>query len=126
VEGQPFLGGRLIQAGLYSEIVNQIDATISDPQFMYYYVTGKSDYFEHTIDYPEVRDHFLKFLESIIGELKSGNSVPRASSERDDPVCGFCDYFNVCMNRRKWLADLLKQKDKRHSRFEQIAKEVLL
>ena len=126
VEGQPFLGGKLIQAGLYSEIVNQIDATISDPQFMYYYVTGKSDYFEHTIDYPEVRDHFLKFLEAIIGELKSGNSVPRASSERDDPVCGFCDYFNVCMNRRKWLADLLKQKDKRHSRFEQIAKEELL
>jgi len=126
VEGQPFLGGKLIQSGLYSEIVNQVDPSITDPQFMYYYVTGKADYFQHIIDYREVRQHFLKFLEAIVGELEKGNCVPRASSERDDPVCGFCDYFDVCMNRRKWLADSLKQSDERHSRFEQIAREELL
>ncbi len=126
VEGQPFLGGKLIQAGMYSEIVNQIDPTISDPQFMYYYVTGKANYFQHTIDYPNEREHFLRFLEAIVEELTGGNRVPRASSERDDPVCGFCDYFDICMNRRKWLADSLKQSDERHSRFQQIAKEELL
>lgn len=116
---QPFGGGKLMQAGLYSEVVGQIDPRITNPLFAYYYATARSDFETYHIDYPAHRKHFLSFLTTMVGEIRRGNFVP-VIARKDSPPCSFCDYSAVCIDGRKGVGEVFKESDPDHHRYQQI------
>jgi len=119
----PFLGGQLIQAGLYSEVVGQIDPKVVDPQFVFYYATTGEEYSEYRISYGTHRNHFVGLLSAIIKELREGKFVPIADLKRDRGVCAYCDFRSVCVEGRKWRADRVKDGDMNYQRFLEIQEE---
>lgn len=122
--GRPFGGGELMQAGLYSEVVGQIDPGIRNPVFAYYYATTRAGFKTYEVDYPARRSHFLAFLTTVINEIRDGRFVPNVSRP-DEPPCKFCDYVEVCLKGKHWLGEQLKPRDPNHARFERITREEL-
>jgi ATP-dependent helicase/nuclease subunit B len=116
---KPFDGGELMQAGLYSEAAGQIDQTIADPIFKYYYATDQAGFSEYVVDYSKVRNHFVRFLTSIITEIRRGNFVPFVARKGEFP-CSFCDYSAVCIEGKRRLGERLKAEDANHGRYKRI------
>jgi len=123
---RPFFGGELVQAGLYSEVVAQIDPAIKDPLFKFYYTSENAGFVDYSVDYPPIRDHFMKLLTAIVQELRSGNFVPVAERTfRGGGACRFCDYQKVCIEGRWGLATELKEHDEHYDRLQHIKREDL-
>jgi RecB family exonuclease len=117
-----FNGGEMMQAGLYSEVVNQIDATLRYPLFRYYYSTEKAGFVCYDVDYPEQREHFIALLTEMVKQIRSGNFVPLVAKREDFP-CSFCDFNDVCMDGMHWLGERLKKEDPNHQRLLRIREE---
>jgi len=120
---RPFDGGSLIQAGLYSEVVGQIDPTITEPLFRFYYTSEEQGFILYEVDYVKHKHHFIALLTEIIGQVRNGNFVPVADLKYDGGVCSWCDYLSVCLKGKKALADQLKANNIHHSTLKSIQKE---
>ena len=118
----PFDGGKLMQAGLYSEVARQIDGRISSPLFRYYYSTAAAGFKDYLIDYSQQRKHFISLLTAIIHEIRSGNFVPVGTDVERSP-CSYCDFVNVCMRGKSALASRLRQLDPHLAKLESLQKE---
>jgi hypothetical protein len=120
---RPFDGGSLIQAGLYSEVVGQIDPAIKDPLFRFYFTSEEQGFTQYEVDYPRHRGHFLALLTEIVVQLRKGNFVPVADLKYNGGVCSWCDFLSVCLKGKKELADELKANDVHHATLKSIQKE---
>ena len=120
---RPFDGGSLIQAGLYSEIIHQIDPAIIDPLFRFYFVSEDQGFTQYEVDYPKRRPHFLALLTEIVHQLRDGNFVPVVDLKYNGGVCSWCDFLAVCVKGKKELAEALKENDLHHATLKSIQKE---
>lgn len=117
----PFGGGKLIQAGLYSEVISQIDPAITNPVFTFYYTSEKAGFAGYRVEYGDQRDHFIAFLSTIMDEIRNGHFVPVADG--DYGVCHYCELNDVCVAGRRGTADSLKVDDPHYQRLLEIRKE---
>ncbi len=118
-ERKPFSGGALAQAGLYSEIVNQIDPKITEPIFRFYYTSKEGDFKTYELDYKNFRKHFLDLLTAIITEMRRGNFVPTYNYM----FCGDCDYYNICAKNKGWLFNIRKDFDQDYKRYKEMVEK---
>jgi hypothetical protein len=119
----PFDGGKLIQAGLYSEIAGQIDPTLSNPLFRYYFSTQNGGYAEYTVDYQVHRKRFLSLLQALVDEMRKGNFVPSQNGIERSSFCSYCDFFNACARGKKQMLGTLEKGDDNLERIRKIEKE---
>lgn len=112
----PFLGGSLIQAGLYPFMARQILETEETTKFRYLY-SSKTGQFEKTdIEFNKQNEEFfLQFLERMLGEIERGNFVPVGTGDKHPP-CEYCDYKEVCI---KQISQQLKENRAKDTNFNE-------
>jgi len=120
-ENKPFNGGSLAQAGIYSEVINQIDKNIINPIFKYYSFTKDGNFKNLIIDYKKYRSHFLELLTSIIKEMRKGNFIPNYYYYYSK--CDECEYYKVCIQNRIWLFNKKKEYDSNYNKYKNITEK---
>lgn len=119
---KPFHGGSLAQAGLYSEIINQIDPKITQPIFRFYYTSQEGDFKIYELDYKNFRIHFLELFTAIITEMRRGNFVPKYNCM----FCESCEYYSICVKNKVWLFNLRKDTDPNLKRVKNITEKEIV